>query len=81
MPLKCTQKNGQKWQSLSYISFTTTKKKKKKGMNCQQNTQSTDWAEKSDRKEHTLYASHWPCTEKFAIAGMLTAEIQYKRQI
>ena len=25
-------------------------KKKKKGMNCQQNTQSTDWAEKSDRK-------------------------------
>ena len=28
------------------------------------------------RKEYTLYASHWPCTEKFAIAGMLTAEIQ-----
>ena len=26
-------------------------------MNCQQNTQSTDWAEKSDRKEYILYAS------------------------
>ena len=51
-------------------------KKKKKGMNCQQNTQSTDWAEKSDRKEYILYASNWPGTEKFAIPGMLTPKIQ-----
>lgn len=59
--------------SLSYVSFTTIKKKR---MNCQQNTQSTDWAEKSDRKEYILYASNWPHTEKFAIPGMLTPEIQ-----
>ena len=49
---------------------------KKKRMNCQQNTQSTDWAEKSDRKEYILYASNWPHTEKFAIPGMLTPEIK-----
>ena len=54
----------------------TQLKKKKKGMNCQQNTQSTDWAEKSDRKEYILYASNWPGTEKFAIPGMLTPKIQ-----
>ena len=51
-------------------------------MNYQQNTQSTQSlriilkTEKSDRKEHTLYASNWPCTEEFAIAGMWTPEIQ-----
>ena len=80
--INATEVDTEEWLEMSTFSFVSFTTIKKKGMNYQQNTQSTQSlriilkTEKSDRKEHTLYASNWPCTEEFAIAGMWTPEIQ-----
>ena len=84
MPLKWTQKNGQKWQRLSFVSFSTIKKIKRNELLTKytinrvikDTLKDTVLRSQTERSTHCMLLTGPVQKSLHVQTGMLTAEIQ-----